>query len=826
MSRLKNWLVGSLVVKIGAGLALMTLLTLAAIGGVFLQVRQQRGDATVVNIAGRQRMLSQRIANRTLRAMNGETQAIEDLRTAGDLFDRSLQGLRDGDPELGIPPAPRSVRPQLDVVNELWQPAYENVQVVLKAAATGNQVHTLAVGLGKRSEDLLATSRAAVTALQDEGASSSAINVAGRQRMLSQRMAKFALQISQGEVEVAPELAKSAKTFDQSLQALLNGDQGQGFPAATGKAKEELLSVEKVWKPFYTDIQTLLAARDSYESGLAAAHAVVKASEPLLRESNAAVALFEKESQGKVARMERFLLGVAAVYLLIFAIVLWVARKSIRPLTTMASAIASIASHDLVDLSRALQDLAEGDVTGSFTVSAEPVNLTSRDEVGQMAASFNTMIRRLQESGKAFEQTMANLRDLLGQVVDNANGVGVASEQLSSAAEQAGQATQQVASTIQQVAQDTAQQAESAIKATVSVEQMSHAIDGVARGAQEQCAAVGKTADLTQQIAGAIQRVAENAQAGAESSAEAAQVAHEGASKVEEAIQEMVSIKEKVRLSAEKVRKMGHRSEQIGAIVEAIDDIASQTNLLALNAAIEAARAGEHGRGFAVVAEEVRKLAEKSAGSAGEISNLIMGIQEIASEAMAAMDESAREVEVGSSLAVESGQALADILRAIETVEEHVAGIAGTAQQISASSAELVAAMDSVSAVVEENTAAAEEMAASSEEIHRAVGEVAGVSEENSAAAEEVSAMTEEMSAQVEEVTASAESLSQMAHGLRQLVAQFKVSAGDESDREDQLGQRFGGVRKAELSVAGTAPWVTPRGVALARDDKNGQRSQ
>jgi methyl-accepting chemotaxis protein len=804
----------------------MTLLTLGAIAGVFLQVRQQRGDATIVNIAGRQRMLSQRIANRTLRAMNGDTQATEDLRSAAALFDRSLNGLLDGDPELGTPPAPRSVRPQLGVVYELWQPAYENVQVVLKAAATGNQVRTLAVGLGKRSEALLATSGAAVTALEDQGASGAAINVAGRQRMLSQRMAKFALQISQGEVDVAPELAESARTFDQSLQALLNGDQSQGFPAATGKAREELLAVENVWKPFYADIQTLLAAEDSYKNGLTAAREVVKASEPLLRESNAAVTLFERESEGKVARMERFLLGVTVAYLLIFAIVLWVTRKSIRPLTSMARSIASIASHDLVDLGRALQNLAEGDLTGRFTVSARPAEVTSRDEVGQMAVSFNKMIQRLQESGKAFDQTMTNLRGLLGQVVDNANGVGIASEQLSSAAEQAGQATQQVASTIQQVAQGTAQQAESAIKATASVEQMSYAIDGVARGAQEQSAAVGKAADLTERIANAIRQVAENAQSGAESSAEAARVAHEGASKVEEAVQEMVSIKEKVRLSAEKVRKMGHRSEQIGAIVEAIEDIASQTNLLALNAAIEAARAGEHGRGFAVVAEEVRKLAEKSAGSAGEISNLIIGIQEIAGEAMAAMDESAHEVEVGSSLAVESGQALAEILRAIETVEEEVAGIAGAAQQISASSAELVAAMNSVSAVVEENTAAAEEMAASSGEIHRAVREVAGVSEENSAAAEEVSAMTEEMSAQVEEVTASAESLSQMAHGLRQLVARFKVSAGDEAEEEDQLEQRFGSVKKAEPSVTGQAFHVTPPAAALVPEPNNGQRSR
>ncbi len=330
------------------------------------------------------------------------------------------------------------------------------------------------------------------------------------------------------------------------------------------------------------------------------------------------------------------------------------------------------------------------------------------------------------ELGAAFAHMAANLRQMVGQIINTAGGLNEASGQLSSASEQAGQAVSQMASTIQQVATGTANQSEGIGAVMAAMEQMSRAIEGVAQGAQEQAKAIGRSTEVTARMSEAIDQVAAN-------------------------VTKLETVREKVGLSTRKVNEMGRRSQQIGAIVKTIDDIAAQTNLLALNAAIEAARAGEHGKGFAVVADEVRKLAEKSASATKEIAELIHNVQAVAGEAVTAMEESAAGVDA------------------------QVEQISQATRAMSLSSNELVQVMETVSAVVEENTASTEELSAGAMEVGDIMQGVASVSEENSASAQEVSASTEEMSAQVQEVSASAQELRGMAQMLQSLVDQYKL---------------------------------------------------
>lgn len=284
-----------------------------------------------------------------------------------------------------------------------------------------------------------------------------------------------------------------------------------------------------------------------------------------------------------------------------------------------------------------------------------------------------------------FQKILDNLtqaRDMLSGtiklVIEDANHVRMAAEQLSSASGQASEATIQIATTIQQVAQGTAQQSISVNRSAELLASMSQTIESVSEGANGQMTEVNKTAQAINLI------TSQN------------------------------GIAAKVNQAAGKTREMGDKSDQISSIVTTIEEIASQTNLLALNAAIEAARAGDAGKGFAVVAEEVSKLAEKSATATKEIDALVRSIQGSSGDAVVMTTSAAEDI----------GRASNDL----SSVSTQLASIGRENQKATESllshSNEIQKAVENIASISEENSAAVEEVSASTEEMSAQVEEV------------------------------------------------------------------------------------------------------
>ncbi len=439
-----------------------------------------------------------------------------------------------------------------------------------------------------------------------------------------------------------------------------------------------------------------------------------------------------------------------------------------RTLTSMAEGCAG-------SLEAGLAALAQNDLTVRVQAGTEPIDNCGEDEIGQMAQAANEMLARLHAAMDSYEQARNNLSSALGEVNVAAQSVSRTAFEVNSAAVQSGHGSQQIAETIGQVASGAADQARASMETTGAVGDLRNVIEQVRGGAAEtarsvdaQAAAVG---EMTRSIRSASRASADVHSLGAA----AAEAAGNGAATVRQTVDGMTRIKDAVEGAAAAVAQLGAKSDQIGAIVETIDDIAEQTNLLALNAAIEAARAGEQGKGFAVVADEVRKLAERSSRATKEIADLIGDVQRETEAAVKAMTAGAGEVAAGAELAERAGAALDDISGAVQSSNAAVSRIVQAMETMQSTSAGLVAASDAIAAIAEQTNASAESMSGSAVQVGHAVESIAAISEQNSASAEEVSAATEQLSAQAEEVVASAATLADMAASLETLVARFRL---------------------------------------------------
>src|SRR5215469_6005806 len=387
----------------------------------------------------------------------------------------------------------------------------------------------------------------------------------------------------------------------------------------------------------------------------------------------------------------------------------------------------------------------------------QSIDIHRDDEVGILAQNFNKMIVHLKEMArvsaaiaegqlsvsvmprsqqdtmaKAFARMTRGLRDLVRQVRDSASQVASGAGQMASASDESAKVSVQAASAIDEV--------------TSTMHEMSINVQNVVKNTQVQGSSVAETSASIDQMVTSIQRVADTAKLLVDISHRSRDEVQTGMVTMEKATEGLNRTSHAIQSSAEIIDVLGRRADDIGKIIEVIDDLAEQTNLLALNAAIEAARAGEHGLGFAVVAEEVRKLAEKSTQSTKEISELIEGIQKEAREAVDNMEKSTSMVQEGLVLNKELSGALEKISAVVSEVYKFSQEIGAATTEQSSGSSQIAKATNRLTEITQEITSSVEEQASGAQGVVRAMEKMRELVQQSTSSSTELAAAAEQMS--------------------------------------------------------------------------------
>jgi methyl-accepting chemotaxis protein len=253
---------------------------------------------------------------------------------------------------------------------------------------------------------------------------------------------------------------------------------------------------------------------------------------------------------------------------------------------------------------------------------------------------------------------------------------------------------------------------------TSATNEISSSIEEISAGAEEQSQQAVEVAGAVEEMTKTILETSKNAGSAADASKQYGDIAKEGGYAVNRTIEGMNQIAAVVKKSAGTVHELGSSSNQIGEIIQVIEDIADQTNLLALNAAIEAARAGEQGRGFAVVADEVRKLAERTTKATKEIAAMIKKIQKDTQDAVISMEEGTVQVEKGIQLADHAGSSLKQIIDGADKVVDIVMQVAAASEEQSSTSEQISKSIEAISSVTQESSVGLQQIARAAEDLN------------------------------------------------------------------------------------------------------------
>lgn len=500
------------------------------------------------------------------------------------------------------------------------------------------------------------------------------VNALGRQRMLSQAMAKAVLgygifsgekessgnnKLSQKILSANEEFNQAKEIFSMTLNAVKQGGQ---YPAdlklqkmkflerIDDKASQaKIVEIEASFNNFQNVVANLLDATDEAGEYSLIFSAVMRQSNQLRKLSNDLVTIYTDIANQNNARIKHSCIGMVVV------IMIMLLASAVFFKKTIINRISATLQN--------LQDIAKGD--GDLT---RRLNDGSRDELGMLARSFDDFISKIHR--------------LVGSIA-------VASQRLTDSAEQTANVANKAAETVNQQ-----------------------------RGESEQLAAA--ITEMTATVA-EVSRSANNAEHEAQNVEESMRSGLESVNSTVKGIQDLAN---EVDKATDVLGSLEAESDNIGSVLDVIKGIAEQTNLLALNAAIEAARAGEQGRGFAVVADEVRTLASRTQESTQEIQAMIERLQAGVKKAVNVMNESKSKVEYNVNQSHEAGEKLGAIGNAVATISHMNAQIAAATEEQSATTEEINRNVINIVNVASSNAENAELAEKATEELRRISSEL------------------------------------------------------------------------------------------------------
>ncbi|MEW6107889.1 MAG: phosphate/phosphite/phosphonate ABC transporter substrate-binding protein [Nitrospirota bacterium] len=433
-------------------------------------------------------------------------------------------------------------------------------------------------------------------------------------------------------------------------------------------------------------------------------------------------------------------------------------------------------------LENAAYKLSEGDL--SFNV-----DIASRDEIGRFSKaikdsmlSISGILQRVKdvsmrishvaedvekESKKVVDGTILETESItnISTSIEEMNAaiseIADGTEGLAASAEETAASMEEMVTSITQITSSTQDLSLAVESTSASIEQLSATIKEVANNSTELAAAAEETQTAIIEISMSVKEVEQSAKESAVLSDKVKNDATTfGMTSIEKTIQGMKDIKSSVEKTADCITKLGGRSEEIGKILNVIDEITDQTTLLALNAAILAAQAGEHGKGFSVVADEIKDLAERTSMSTQEIASLIQSVQQEVSDAVFAMDEGLKSVETGFKVANEAVDALRKIVESSKKSSEMAAAIERSTTEQAKATKLVSDAMEKVLSMVGQIAKAATEQSRGIQLIMKATEKMGDVSKHVRTATNEQSLNSKQISQAIELVSDKSQQIS------------------------------------------------------------------